>query len=180
MPADAEAMAAYRSRPEVCTYIPPEPMGADALRERIEDRYARCELVDDGDACIMGVELDGAIVGDVMLRLEAVAHRGGEIGWVVHPDAGGRGVATEAAHGVLHLAFDHVGLHRVTARVDVRNDPSIRLAERLGMRREAHLKENEWFKGGWSDELDFALLEREWHAQHARGRAPSCCGATAG
>jgi RimJ/RimL family protein N-acetyltransferase len=32
------------------------------------------------------------------------------------------------------------------------------------MRQEAHLVENEWFKGEWTDELDFAILEREWRA----------------
>jgi RimJ/RimL family protein N-acetyltransferase len=74
---------------------------------------------------------------------------------------------------MLHLAFDQLGLHRVTARVDVRNEPSLRLAERLGMRREAHLISNEWFKDAWSDEIDFALLEHEWAAQHTHG--PRSC-----
>jgi RimJ/RimL family protein N-acetyltransferase len=35
---------------------------------------------------------------------------------------------------------------------------------RLGMRQEAHLRENEMFKGAWSDELVFAVLDREWSA----------------
>jgi RimJ/RimL family protein N-acetyltransferase len=65
---------------------------------------------------------------------------------------------------VLALAFDGLGLHRVTARIDARNGPSAALARRLGMRQEAHLVENEWFKGEWTDELDFAILEREWRA----------------
>jgi RimJ/RimL family protein N-acetyltransferase len=39
--------------------------------------------------------------------------------------------------------------------------------ERLGMRREAHLVENEWVKGEWTDELVFAMLDREWVAQRA-------------
>lgn len=50
---------------------------------------------------------------------------------------------------------------RVIARIDARNDASVRLAERLGMRREAHLIANVWFKGAWSDEIDLALLEDE-------------------
>ncbi len=36
------------------------------------------------------------------------------------------------------------------------------LAERVGMRQEAHLVENEWFKGAWGDEIDYAMLQREW------------------
>jgi RimJ/RimL family protein N-acetyltransferase len=38
--------------------------------------------------------------------------------------------------------------------------------ERLGMRREAHLVENEYVKGEWTDELIYAMLDREWQARH--------------
>ena len=43
-----------------------------------------------------------------------------------------------------------------------RNDASIRLMERLGMRREAHLVENEFLKGEWTDSIVYAILETEW------------------
>jgi len=51
-------------------------------------------------------------------------------------------------------------------RCDGRNLSSPRLMERLGMRREAHLVENEYVKGGWTDELIYAMLDREWQARH--------------
>jgi RimJ/RimL family protein N-acetyltransferase len=169
VPADADAMAGYRSLPEVCRYIPPEPMSAGELRERIEERWAELPT-DDGDPLFLAMELrDGRLVGDVMLRVASTVHQCAEVGWVLDPRFGGEGLATEAAHGVLHLAFDDLALRRATARVDARNGPSARLAERLGMRREAHLVENELFKGEWSDELDFALLAREWRALHDAG-----------
>ena len=44
-----------------------------------------------------------------------------------------------------------------------RNDASAALAQ-LGMRQEAYLRENEWFKGEWADEIDFAILADEWRA----------------
>lgn len=53
---------------------------------------------------------------------------------------------------------------RIIARIDERNDPPVRLARRVGMRQEARLVENEFFKGGWSTELDFAILAMEWYA----------------
>lgn len=58
--------------------------------------------------------------------------------------------------------------------VDGRNDASLRLCARLGMRREAELLSNEWFKGEWTDEIDFALLDSEWLAMHPGG--VSSCG----
>jgi aminoglycoside 6'-N-acetyltransferase len=35
------------------------------------------------------------------------------------------------------------------------------------MRQEAHLVENEWFKGEWGSELVYAILDREWRAATA-------------
>ena len=37
------------------------------------------------------------------------------------------------------------------------------------MRCEAHQISNEWFKGEWTDELDYAMLENEWADQHGDG-----------
>ncbi|QRK08676.1 GNAT family N-acetyltransferase [Archangium violaceum] len=39
------------------------------------------------------------------------------------------------------------------------------LMERLGMRQEAHFRENAFIKGEWCDFLIYALLEREWRAR---------------
>jgi RimJ/RimL family protein N-acetyltransferase len=93
-------------------------------------------------------------------------HAGGEIGYVFNPSLGGRGYATEAVSMMLRLGFEQLGLHRIIARIDERNEPSVRLARRVGMRQEARLVENEFFKGEWSTELDFAMLAAEWHAAH--------------
>lgn len=141
-------------------------MDAAAVRERLQGRWARHALEAEGDALMLGVErIDtGELVGDVLLMWHSAEHGSGEIGYVFNPAFSGHGYATEAAHRLLHLAFDDLGLHRVTARVDAENHPSARVASRLGMRQEAHLLENEWFKGRWSDELDFAMLEHEWRA----------------
>ncbi|HWI00672.1 MAG TPA: GNAT family N-acetyltransferase [Propionibacteriaceae bacterium] len=168
---DAFDLLAYRSLPEVCRWVPFEPMDAETIAVRLRGQWAATTLEGQGDALTLGVELaaTGQVIGDVMLRWLSAEHSCGEVGYVFHPAFGGLGYATEAAHAVLHLAFDDLGLHRAIARIDARNVTSIRVAARLGMRQEAHLVENERFKGEWSDELDFGLLEREWLAQHRDG-----------
>jgi RimJ/RimL family protein N-acetyltransferase len=60
------------------------------------------------------------------------------------------------------LAFGVYDLHRVVGTLEARNVASARVLEKLGMRREAHLIENEWVKGEWQSELVYALLAREW------------------
>jgi len=135
---DVDSLVAYRSLPEVCRYVPFEPMDEAAVRERLHRSWGLRALKAEGDVLFLGVELtaSGQLVGDVMLRWSSVEHRGGEIGYVFHPAYSGRGYATEAAHRLLHLAFDELGLHRVIARLDAENHSSARVAARLGMRQE--------------------------------------------
>jgi RimJ/RimL family protein N-acetyltransferase len=162
------AVVAYRSLPDVCRYVPFDPMDADTVRARVLGQWSHTQIETEGDALILGVELrpTGELVGDMMLAWRSEAHRGGELGYVVNPAHRGHGYATEASHRLLHVAFDELGWHRVEARVIAENTESVLLAERLGMRREAQFVEHEWFKGRWIDELMFGLLDREWQAMH--------------
>jgi RimJ/RimL family protein N-acetyltransferase len=163
---DVDALLTYRSRPDVCRYVPFEPMTRDVIHERLASQWANTELTDEGQSLTLGIEVAGTgeLVGDVVLFWHSREHGGGEIGYVVHPDFSGHGYATEAAHALLRLGFDELGLHRIIARIDERNAPSAKLAQRLGMRLEARLVQNEFFKGEWSTELDFAMLADEWPA----------------
>jgi RimJ/RimL family protein N-acetyltransferase len=100
----------------------------------------------------------------VLLFWHSAEHRGGEVGYVLHPDHVGHGYATEATAAMLELGFDGLSLHRIIGRIDARNDASAAVLRRLGLRQEAVLIDNEWFKGEWSTEIDFAILEDEWRS----------------
>jgi RimJ/RimL family protein N-acetyltransferase len=166
---DVAELLAYRGEPEVCRYLPFEPMDERTVRTRLDGDLGRRAITEEGQGLTLGVELaaTGRLVGDVMLFYQSAQHSGGEIGYVFHPDFTGNGYATEACAAVLNLAFDTfsgLGLHRVVARMDARNNASERMARRLGMRREAHFLSNEWFKGAWADLVVYALLDDEWRA----------------
>lgn len=166
---DPDAMAAYQSRADVCRYIPYEPRGSERIAEVIREQR-RTALTEEGQHLWLSVLLrdTGRLIGDVLLFWHSSQHRGGEIGYAFNPDHHGHGYATEAAAALLDLGFDGLGLHRIIARIDARNESSARVLRRLGMRQEAYLVQNEWFKGGWSDEIDFAILEDEWRALRER------------
>jgi RimJ/RimL family protein N-acetyltransferase len=166
-PADVEDLHAYRSRPDVCRYVPFAPQDRATLTERLSTAWAATAIAAEGDALTQGIELtaSGRLIGDIMLMFLSAPNRGGEIGWVLNPAHSGHGYMTEAATAMLDLGFFALGLRRVVARVDSRNHASLALARRLGMRQEAHLVENELFKDEWTDEIDFALLAREWSAR---------------
>jgi RimJ/RimL family protein N-acetyltransferase len=172
---DVDDLVEYRSIPEVCRYVPFEPQSAQVLTARMNGAWRQQTLDQEGDSITLGAELmdSGKLIGDVMVHWLSAEHSCGEIGYIFSPAYSGRGYAAEAVHAGLHLALDDLGLHRVIARIDARNSASARLATRLGMRQEAHLRENEWFKGQWTDEIDFAVLAQEWPSQKLTG-CPAC------
>ena len=163
---DLESMVAYRGDPAVCRFLPFEPQTADDIRRRIGHLFGGTTLEGDRGGVVLVIERtdDGEVMGDLVLFHLDAAAGSAEIGWVVNPAFSGRGLATEAVRALIDTAFSVYGLRRLVARIDADNTRSIALAERLGMRREAHLIENEWFKGRWSDEVDYAVLAREWPA----------------
>lgn len=89
-----------------------------------------------GDFLALAVEHDGHVIGDVSLHLRTLAEetRSVEIGWLQRSDRCGHGYATEAAEAALDLAFGPLGAMLVTAVVARANEPSARLARRLGFR----------------------------------------------
>ena len=164
---DVDDVLAYQSRADVCRYIPYEPRTREELAERLADpERNRSTLDKDGQGMWLAVELreTGRVVGDVVLIYNSEEHQCAEIGYVFNPDHQGNGYATEACRALLALAFDGLKVRRVTARIDDRNDASAAVLRRLGMRQEAHLIENELFKGEWTNEIDFAILAAEWRA----------------
>jgi RimJ/RimL family protein N-acetyltransferase len=167
--ADTDALLSYRADPEVCKYLPFVPMDATEIARRLREQWFRSELLADDEHVTLGAERrdTGELIGDVILFLKSRENGNGEIGWVFHPSVAGQGYATEAATAMLDWAFGPVGLRRVVARLDELNGASARLCERLGMRLEARLMENEYFKGILSSELDYAILDREWAAAGA-------------
>ena len=164
---DLAAVNDLFGREEVSRYLFWEPMDIDAARTLLERRLKQTRIEADGDAVLVAA-LDietGRFVGEFMLRLTSAQSRQGEIGWSVHPDVQGRGLATEGAREMLRLGFAELGLHRIVAECDPRNVASQRVMEHLGMRHEAELIENQFLKGEWVGESVYAILETEWRSQ---------------
>ena len=159
--ADVPDVLAYRGSPEVCRYLLHEPRDEAEVRARIAETFATAPA-HDGDDLQLAVESQGRVIGEVNLHLVSTVHRQAEIGWVFNPEHQGHGFATEAATALLETAFTDWGVHRAFAQLDPRNVASARLCDRLGMRREALLREESWFKGQWGDLAIYAILATEW------------------
>lgn len=170
-PEDVDATWAFRRLPEVHEWLGAATATYDAYRER----YFRPRRFAD----LLIVELDGRVIGDLMLKVEdgwgqeEVAGRvkgvQGELGWTLDPAFGGQGYATEAVRALIGLCFGPLGLRRLHADCFLDNEPSWRLMERLGMRREVHsVKDSLHRTKGWLDGLSYALLAEEWNPEPGR------------
>jgi RimJ/RimL family protein N-acetyltransferase len=169
--ADFEALFAMRSNAEVARYLYWEPQTEGEVRETLEKKIASTSIRAEGDVLALAAEHrpTGDLVADVILCLLSAEHGLGEIGYMAHPDHTGHGYATEATRPLLPIAFEELGLHRVIGRLEARNIASARVLEKLGLRREAHLVENEFVKDEWQSELDYAILDREWRSARGAG-----------
>jgi RimJ/RimL family protein N-acetyltransferase len=166
---DAEDLYAYLSRPKVMRYLYSEPRSLEEAQAIALDRSQRVTLEQADSitlACVLRSE--GRVIGDVTLMWRSKDHLQGELGFVFNPDYQGSGLATEAALAILRLGFESYHMHRIIGRCDARNEPSVRLLTRLGMRCEAHLIEEEIFKGEWSSTCIFAMLDHEWRDRDPR------------
>lgn len=144
---------------------PPDLHAAEEEIERYCTRIRR-----EGTGIRWGITLRGSddLVGTLgYYAWVADRDRRAEIGYDLLGEYRGRGIMTEAMGVVLPYGFKTMTLNRVEARVDSRNGPSIRLLERLGFHRDAHLRESTWWRGRFVDDVIFSLLARDWRASIA-------------
>lgn len=159
---DAAPLQQIYSKPDVARYLLDEPWSQEEAESRISTRVGQVALDQPGTALSLVIEYENSVIGDVLLWLTDVEHRIAEVGWVLDPAYAGRGLATEAVRAVLKLGFERYDLHRIAAQMDARNTASARLAERLGMQHEAHLRQDWWSKGEWTDTLIYGALAADF------------------
>jgi RimJ/RimL family protein N-acetyltransferase len=166
-PTDLANFLAYRADPEVARYQGFDPYTEEQATAFIAAQSQRPIPAPAGEWVQIGIALieDDELIGDCALHLDGYDPRLAEIGITLNAAYQGRGYAREALQGLLKFGFETLQLHRVVANMDVRNAAAVRLVEQLGLRREAHFRQNGWYKGEWCDEYQYALLEHEWAAR---------------
>lgn len=105
---------------------------------------------------------DDRVIGTVTLFLFSPEHRRCEVGFILAPQRWGQGLASEAVTRALAWAFDSLGMQRIEADVDPRNERSQRMLERLGFQREGVMRERWRVAGEIQDALVMGLLQREF------------------
>ena len=105
---------------------------------------------------------DSRLIGTCGIRVNNPDLGEANIGYELNPLDWGNGYATEAASDIVRFGFEELRLHRIWAECVADNTASVHVLEKLGMRREAHFREHQYFKGHWWDTLIYAILDHEW------------------
>jgi RimJ/RimL family protein N-acetyltransferase len=162
---DADQILRYRNLPAVTRWLLNTEVDAASLRA------ASRRAAENPDDHSVAVTLDGRVIGTVSLEVTDGMGQPGMpsrteagLGYVFDPAHGGRGYATEAVTAMVAHAFDRLAVRRITAGCFADNLPSVRLLERVGMRREQHGVRDSWHTElGWVDGYTYAVVAESWH-----------------
>lgn len=160
---DDRAVHRFESDPEVVRYMPHDVHSLAASRAYIEGILAD-EKKDPRQVWEFAIcrRAEGELIGRCGFRVGQTEAREASLWYSLRRDLWGQGYAPEAMRAIVRFAFRDLKMHRLVIDCDPRNLASARVAEKLGMRREAHFLENICIKGEWCDSLIYAMLEREY------------------
>ena len=149
---------------------PWEPTKLATAPDPVEDRSAfnaRCAARQRerqlGNAYGFGVFVDGYLRGEANLsNLVRGAFQNATIGYWIDREMAGRGYTPEAVVALFRFGFDTLHLHRIEINIIPRNDASIRVVDKLGIRHEGVSPRYLEIAGNWEDHARYAITAEEW------------------
>jgi len=160
---DGPGLHAFESLPEVTRY---QSFAPRSLAESHDFVMASIEAAGEDPRrvydLVVIVKTEDRVIGRCGFAIGDPDDEQAVLWYTLHPDSWGHGYAPEAARAMVNFGFRELGLHRIWADTDPENVASIRVLEKLGLRREGHLRENARINDAWADSLIYAILESEW------------------
>lgn len=168
-PADVEAIYATLSDRDAMRFTGHPPIrtldDARARMTQLDARYVRREAV------YWGVTLQGEdrVIGSCSLHHFDEGYHRAETGYELNRAYWGQGIMPEAISSILSYGFTELGLHRIEAIIDDRNEQSKRLLLKLGFTYEGNLRQRYLNRDCFEDEHYYGLLKDEWRGSLKRG-----------
>lgn len=165
---DAADMFDYAHRADVTRYLTwsahPDASYSREYLEYLQGRYAGGMYYDWG----IVYKENGKMIGTCGFTSFNCSHDKAEIGYVLHPDYWGKGIAPEAVKKILDFGFEKLNLHRIEANFIKENARSLRVMEKVGMTFEGYAKEAMLIKGNYVTVGTCAVLRSDWEKQQKK------------
>ena len=163
---DLDPLFTIHGDPSVTRYIPhvhgATRVDGEAWMARVHDRHDKQTAIQCAVVRRATADAPEAVLGTTLLFNFEEASGRADIGYILGKAFWGQGYMREALTAFIDCAFNELGLRRLEATVDARNEASNRIAQRLGFVREGLLRER-WLAAGELQDIHlFALLKREW------------------
>lgn len=157
-PADADDLFVLRADENIMRFIP------RPLAKTTADVLQLIQAIDNGtnnnDTINWAITLKevNQLIGTIgFVRMQPENYRA-EVGYLLHADYQGKGLMHEALAKVIHYGFYDMKLHSIEAVIDPDNIASAKLLERNHFIKEAHFKENFYYKEQFLDSIHYGLL----------------------
>ena len=165
LPSDCADMYDYSYRPETSRYLLWSPHANPRYTKKylsfIQSAYRNETFYD----FALVDKNSGKMIGTCGFTSFDLQNNSAEIGYVLHPDFWGKGLAREAVMRLMAFGFAELRLHRMTAKIMTENTASKRVAEKCGMRHEATYVESMLIKGAYETIDEYAILAKEFYGK---------------
>ncbi len=174
--ADAPALFAIHGDPQVMRWFGSDPIADEAAALRLVKTFAGWrDLVNPGARWGLELRDSPGLIGTCGLFSWNRQWRKCTIGYELAAQAAGQGLMFEALCKILSWGFARMSVNRIDAQIHPDNQPSIKLARRLGFVEEGRLREIARWGGRQHDMLQFSLLQREWPSGASTGMSRADC-----
>lgn len=153
----------YRSQPDVAKYQSWRPTSLADVDLFFADLPSEFDLPSTWFQLGIFLNGDETLIGDLGVHFTGTQNLQCELGCTIGPKYQNKGYATEAMRMVIYHLFSKYNKHRIFASIDPDNVASIKLIEKLKFRKEAHHIQSYYNKGRWTDDLIYAILQKEWN-----------------
>jgi ribosomal-protein-alanine N-acetyltransferase len=156
--ADLNQLFLIRSNPQIMNAIDKEPaetlQDAKLLLDKMDTLINECG----GIIWAICLKEDNIQIGNISFHVISKEHHRAELGYVLLPHFHRRGIMKEAIVALLDFGFNTLKFHSVEAKINPINIASKSILEKNGFIKEAHFKENFYFRNKYSDTAIYSLL----------------------
>jgi ribosomal-protein-alanine N-acetyltransferase len=158
---DIHELFRLRSDKEVMKYIPREP--AETIDDALQLLHHFDEVIHHNEKITWGIYSNetARLIGTIGYVNIYKNNFRAEIGYLLNPQQQGKGLMSEALAATVDFGFNKLGLHSIEGIVHPDNVSSRQLLEKHLFIKEAHLKENQYFKGKFIDSVIYSRINHQ-------------------
>jgi RimJ/RimL family protein N-acetyltransferase len=161
MPGDLESIFAYRSDPRINQFYSINPKTVADLGDYLKRNIVTFNVA--SGYSLFVIRKNKTIIGDVGINCWGYHNKICAIGYALKPEYQRKGYAFSSLRIFIDTLFVKYEKNRIQATFDPKNEPSMKLLEKLGFTKEGYLREVEFENSKWKDEILYALLNSEWN-----------------